>query len=89
MQYSLGGRGKICFQTVLWNPYYLNLRYKFQFQQKVYVSLAAEKDAGEPFFSLYNRKDSDFYNASVQLNDFGKLHTLVLGNYKASFDMDW
>ena len=81
----LGEEEKFASKRYYGDPYYLNLRYKFQFQQKVYVSLAAEKDAGEPFFSLYNRKGFDFYNASVQLNDFGKLHTLVLGNYKASF----
>lgn len=81
----LGEEEKFASRQYYGSPYYLNLRYKFQFQQKIYVSLAAEKDAGEPFFSLYNRKGFDFYNASVQLNDFGKLHTLVLGNYKASF----
>ena len=81
----LGEEDKFASRQYYGSPYYLNLRYKFQFQQKIYVSLTAEKDAGEPFFSLYNRKGFDFYNASVQLNDFGKLHTLVLGNYKASF----
>lgn len=81
----LGEEDKFASRQYYGSPYYLNLRYKFQFQQKIYVSLAAEKDAGEPFFSLYNRKGFDFYNTSVQLNDFGKLHTLVLGNYKASF----
>ena len=81
----LGEEEKFASRQYYGSPYYLNLKYKFQFQQKIYVSLAAEKDAGEPFFSLYNRKGFDFYNASVQLNDFGKLHTLVLGNYKASF----
>lgn len=81
----LGEEEKFASKRYYGSPYYLNLRYKLQFQQKIYVSLAAEKDAGEPFFSLYNRKGFDFYNVSVQLNDFGKLHTLVLGNYKASF----
>lgn len=81
----LGEEDKFASRQYYGSPYYLNLRYKFQFQQKIYVSLTAEKDAGEPFFSLYNRKGFDFYNTSVQLNDFGKLHTLVLGNYKASF----
>lgn len=81
----LGEEEKFASKRYYGDPYYLNLRYKFQFQQKVYVSLVVEKDAGEPFFNLYNRKGFDFYNASVQLNDFGKLHTLVLGNYKASF----
>ena len=67
------------------DPFYLNLRYRFQYRDKVYVNFTAEKDAGEPFFRLYNRKGFDFYSASVQLKDFGRLHTLVMGNYKASF----
>ena len=56
----LGEEEKFASKRYYGDPYYLNLRYKFQFQQKVYVSLAAEKDAGEPFFSLYNRKGFDF-----------------------------
>ena len=49
----LGEEEKFASRQYYGSPYYLNLRYKFQFQQKIYVSLAAEKDAGEPFFSLY------------------------------------
>lgn len=67
------------------DPFYVNWRYRFQYRDNVYVSLSAEKDAGEPFFRRYNRKGFDFYSASVQLKDFGHLQTLVLGNYKASF----
>lgn len=67
------------------DPFYVNWRYRFQYRDNVYVSLSAEKDAGEPFFRRYNRKGFDFYSASVQLKDFGNLQTLVLGNYKASF----
>lgn len=67
------------------DPFYVNWRYRFQYRDNVYVSLAADKDAGEPFFRRYNRKGFDFYSASAQLKNIGRLHTLVLGNYKASF----
>ena len=81
----LGQEDKLASKRYYGDPFYVNLRYRFQYRDHVYVSFAAEKDAGEPFFRRYNRKGFDFYSASLQLKDFGHLHTLVAGNYKASF----
>ena len=67
------------------DPFYHNVRYKFQYKDRIFFGFAAEKDAGEPFFALYNRKGYDFYSASLFLNNFGKIKALVLGNYRASF----
>lgn len=39
------------------NPVYHNLRYRFQYRNQLYMGLTAEKDAGEPFFCKYNKKD--------------------------------
>lgn len=81
----VGEEEKFASKRYYGDPFYLNIRYRFQFRDKIYASFVAEKDAGEAFFRLYNRKGFDFYSASVQLKDFGRLHTLVVGNYKASF----
>ncbi len=80
-----GQEDKLSSKRYYGDPFYVNLRYRLQYRDKIAVSFAAEKDAGEPFFNRYNRKGFDFYSASVQLKDFGHLHTLVLGHYKASF----
>ena len=67
------------------DPFYHNLRYKFQYKDRIFLGLTAEKDAGEPFFSKYNRKGYDFYSASLFLKDFGRIKALAFGNYRASF----
>lgn len=67
------------------DAFYHNLRYRFQYRNQVFIGFTAEKDAGEPFFKLYNRKGYDFYSAYVFLQDIKQLKTLVAGNYKVSF----
>lgn len=67
------------------DPLYTNLRYRFSYSDRVYLGITAEKDAGEPFFCKYNRKGYDHYSAYIYLNDIGRLKTLALGNYRASF----
>ena len=67
------------------DPFYQNIRYKFQYKDRIFFGFTAEKDAGEPFFSEHNRKGYDFYSASLFLKDFGRIKSLVLGNYRASF----
>ena len=46
---------------------YTNLRYRFHYRDQVYAGLTAEKDAGEPFFSQYNRKGYDSYTGYLFL----------------------
>ena len=67
------------------NPLYTNLRYRFSYDDKVYFGLTAEKDAGEPFFSKFNKKGYDHYSAYVYLKNLGRLKTLALGHYRASY----
>lgn len=64
---------------------YNNLRYNFNYRNQIMFGLTAEKDAGEPFFSKFNKKGYDYYGAYVLLKDIGRLKVLALGNYKASF----
>lgn len=67
------------------DPFYQNIRYKFQYGDRIFFGFVAEKDAGEPFFSKYNRKGYDFYSAGLFLKDVWHFKALALGNYKASF----
>lgn len=67
------------------NALYHNLRYRFQYRNQVFAGLTAEKDAGEPFFTKYNRKGYDSYTGYLFLQNLGRLKTLALGHYRASF----
>ena len=67
------------------DPFYHNVRYRFQYNKQVYAGLTAEKDAGEPFFSQYNRKGYDAYSGYLFLSNLKKLKALAIGNYKANF----
>ena len=64
---------------------YNNIRYRFEYNKQVYFGLTAEKDPGEPFFRLYNKKGYDFYSAYLFLQNIGRFKSIAIGNYKASF----
>lgn len=66
------------------DPFYTSLKYRFNFKDRIQAGITTEKDAGEQFWGA-NHKGYDFYSAHFQLNDFGKLKTLVLGDYRANF----
>ncbi|MHB9055508.1 MAG: helix-hairpin-helix domain-containing protein [Paludibacteraceae bacterium] len=66
------------------DPFYTNLKYKFHYKDNIRFGITAEKDAGEQFWGNYN-KGYDFYSAHLELNNFGRLRTLVLGDYRANF----
>lgn len=73
------------------NPLYSSLRYSYQYREHLYWGVAAEKDAGEPFFTpgidgdLLGRTGFDYYSGYVQLKDRGFLRNLTLGTYRLSF----
>lgn len=69
----------------LGSPFYHNWRYRFQYKDRVYLGVTAEKDAGEPFLNRYNRKGYDFYSAYVFLKNIGRFKSVALGNYQVSF----
>lgn len=66
------------------NSIYHNLRYNFNYRNQILLGLTAEKDAGEPFFSKFNKKGYDYYGMYMLLKDIGRLKALTLGNYKMS-----
>lgn len=58
------------------SPYY-SLRYSFTASRHIEVGLVIEKDPGEC--------GVDYWGAYAVLHDLGRLRTLALGNYRASF----
>ena len=66
-------------------PFYHSLRYAYHYNDKIYAGFCGEKDKGEPFGALHNRKGYDSYSAYVLLKDMGKWKTLALGDYRISF----
>lgn len=58
------------------SPYY-SLRYSFTASRHVEAGLVMEKDPGE--------SGVDYWGAYAVLRDLGRLRTLALGNYRASF----
>ena len=67
------------------SPYRVNLRYSFNYANRLYFGVSANKDAGEPFFRKNNPYGFDFYSVHFQLNTEGKLKTLTLGDFRADF----
>ena len=60
------------------DPMFVQTRYKFDYQRCVQFGAQLRRPAGGDASSLQ-------YGAYLQLRDIGKLHTLVAGNYQASF----
>jgi hypothetical protein len=63
---------------------YNSVKYKYHFKDRIHVGFSLEKDAGEELFGK-NAKFYDFSSAHIQLNNFRKFKTIVIGDYKASF----
>ena len=51
----------------------------------MFAGLTAEKDAGEPFFRLFNKKGYDFYSGYLFLQDVKRWKAIALGHYRVSF----
>ena len=62
-------------------------RYQLEHGDGLTVGLVGDQDADEPFFSGCNHAGYDFYSPYLQLNHWGRLETLVVGNYKVSMGM--
>lgn len=60
------------------DPMYVQTRYRFDYQRRVIFGLQLRRPAGGDAQSLQ-------YGAYLQLSDIGHLHTLVAGNFQASF----
>ncbi|KAA6335326.1 hypothetical protein EZS27_016431 [termite gut metagenome] len=71
--------------SYLGTPQYHSLRYSFRYRKNLYWGMTAEKDAGEPFFALYNKLGYDHYSFYFLFQNYRKLKTLAIGNYRLSF----
>ena len=63
------------------------LRYQFTYGDQVKLGLVASQDAGEPFFANRNKWGYDYYSFYLQLRNFRRLESLVIGNYRVSMGM--
>ncbi len=63
------------------------LRYQFTYGDQVKLGFVGSQDAGEPFFVHRNKWGYDYYSFYLQLRNFRRLESLVLGNYRVSMGM--
>ena len=68
----------------LGDPFYTNLKYRFQYRDRIQAGITAEKDAGEQFHGQYHT-GYDFYSGYVELKNISKFKTLVIGDFRANF----
>ena len=64
---------------------YHSLRYSFRYGDYVQAGVTGEKDAGEPFLALHDRKGYDHYSYYLLLRHLGRLETLALGTYRLDY----
>lgn len=70
----------------LGDPNRYALRYKLNHENKLKISLNAEKDAGEAFFKEKQRYGFDFYSGSMEWNRSNRiLQKVILGDYALQF----
>ncbi len=63
-------------------PYRHWIRYTFNCGQDVKVGFVGAQDAGEPFFTRPNNMGYDHYSFYLQLQNRGRLKSLVVGRYR-------
>ena len=66
------------------NALYHNLRYNYRYGTRLSWGVSAEKDAGEPLFTITNPLP-DYLSGYLQLGDMGLVKNLVVGNYRLRF----
>lgn len=59
----------------------ISMRYRFNYQNKLRISLNMSKDAGEPFFDRYQKYGFDFLSGSISLRDIGRAKQVVVGDF--------
>lgn len=65
-------------------PLYHHLKYRYHYQNRLFVNLTVEQDAGEAFWSK-EHKGYDFLSGSIQLKDGAYLKNLIVGDYQVGF----
>ena len=61
---------------------YNSLKYRFDFRDRIRITITAEKDAGEPWWT---KSGPGFISSSVQLRSMARIDNLVIGDFTAGF----
>jgi hypothetical protein len=61
------------------------IRYRFTYKSKIFVGITAEKDPGEKIEFANKKYGFDYYSFHLQVNNFGKFKTILVGDYQAKF----
>ena len=64
---------------------YVSGKYAFNYRDNLYFGVNGEKDAGEPFGALHNKKGFDYYSYYLLISGIGRVQKLALGNYRLGF----
>ena len=64
-----------------------DIRYQFNYNNRIKFGLTGAQDAGEPFFSNKNTKGYDHYSYYFQLRNMGRLEELNIGMYRVQMGM--
>ena len=65
-------------------PYRHQLRYQFQYRDRIKAGVVGSQDAGEPFFAGKNKSGYDNYAYYLQVNKIGPVQNLILGKYRVN-----
>lgn len=60
-------------------------RLSYAYSDKIKLTIQADKDAGEDFFSNSRLKGFDFYTGNLFIKDVGRLKQLAIGDYSLQF----
>lgn len=69
----------------LGSPDKIYFRHSYQYKNKLFYGITAEKDDGEQFLRGAQKYGFDFYSAHFQINDLWKFKKIIIGDYLAQF----
>lgn len=69
----------------LGSPDRVAVRFRYNYENRISLSVNMDKDAGEPFFHGAQSKGFDFYSASILIRDIGRAKSIVVGDYALQF----
>lgn len=68
-------------------PYKHWMRYQFTYGDNIKIGVVGAQDAGEPFFTDRNKLGYDYYSLFLQVRQWGRVESLVVGNYRVALGM--
>lgn len=69
-------------QGYLGYPYRHQIRYQYQYGDRIKVGIVGAQDAGEPFFAGKNAMGYDHYSYYLQMKKMGIVENLIVGKYR-------